>query len=232
VGHKTSTVIKLPSPLRSATRRSLIAVTFLVLSTATLGFAPTDRQPGSLPEVTRDEMIATAKRISGHEWVCKRQNLVAPCVKKYDSDWKEDQRVKGVPYDWGGGDTPEVFDSKLKQGQAAGSHSRHGVTGCTAGIDCSGFVTTCWGFRGHPYSTSNLRKIAGRSKANWFTDMKPGDAFNKPGSHVVLFAGYHENGTPYIYEASGALGRVVYRNVSWSYLKGYWAAQYLGLRED
>jgi hypothetical protein len=201
-----------------------------LLGTAPLS-APSGTVPSPLPEVTREEMIATAKRFSEHGWVCSRRNLSASCVSKYDSDWKENQQVKGIAYDWGGGDTPESFDRKLKEGQAAGSHSRHGISSCTAGIDCSGFVTACWGFRGHPYSTATLRKIAGRSRANWYTDMKPGDAFNKPGSHVVLFARYHENGTPYIYEASGRAGRVVYRNVDWSYLRGYWAAQYLGLHD-
>ena len=212
--------------------RTILTAMIGLVAVPVPAFAPTNPSGSELPEITRDEIIATAKRISEHEWVCRRQNLAAPCARNYSSDWKENQRVKGVAYDWGGGDPPEQFDTKLRNGQAAGSHSRNGVTACTAGIDCSGFVTTCWGFRGHPYTTSNLRKVAGRLKANWFTDLKPGDAFNKPGSHVVLFAGYKENGTPYIYEASGAAGRVVYRNVDWSYLKGYWAAQYLGLRES
>src|SRR5256885_2090457 len=80
-----------------------------------------------------------------------------------------------------------------------------GVLSCAAGIDCSGFVTLCWGLpAGHAYSTSNLRIIAGKPKYNWFTDMKPGDVLNKAGSHVVIFTGYNSDGTINVCEASGS----------------------------
>jgi hypothetical protein len=91
-------------------------------------------------------------------------------------------------------------------------------------MDCSGFVTYAWGWhsRTHNFSTSSLGSMATRYQCNVFTDLKPGDALDKPGSHIVLFAGYRTDGGPIIYEASGAAGRVI-RNehVSWSRLNGY-----------
>lgn len=48
---------------------------------------------------------------------------------------------------------------------------------------------------GHSHSTNNLCEIAAEPKCNWFTGMKPGDVVNRGGSPVVLFTGYHPDGT-------------------------------------
>jgi hypothetical protein len=107
------------------------------------------------------------------------------------------------------------------------------VLSCTAGIDCSGFVSYCWGIplSSHIYGTSNLRDVGGKLKSNWVTDLKPGDALNKPGSHVVLFTGYNPDGTINICEASGSAARVVCHKSTWARFKGYVALQYKGLDE-
>ena len=185
-----------------------------------------------LPRATRDEIVARAHKLAGHTWVCGSNNIHASCSSRYQSDWTPGQRVTGIPYRWGGIDGPEQFDQKLAKGLAAGSHSRYGVLSCAAGIDCSGFVTLCWGFTpqsGHAYSTSNLRQIAGKPKYNWFTDMKKGDVLNKAGSHVVLFIGYNSDGTINVCEASGSKSRVVCSRTTWSRLKGYIPLQYKGV---
>jgi hypothetical protein len=186
-----------------------------------------------LPITTRAAIVARAKMLANHSWVCAASNLHASCSRRYVSDWKAGERVTGIPYRWGGIDDLEGFDRKLAQGQAAGAHSRYGVLGCAAGIDCSGFVTFCWGLppSGHAYSTSNLRTIGGKPKYNWFADMKPGDALNRPGSHVVLFTGYNPNGTINVCEASGSKARVVCHATTWSRFKGYIPLQYKGLDE-
>jgi hypothetical protein len=184
-----------------------------------------------LPTTTRAAIVARAETLANHTWVCRVPNLRASCSRRYLSDWKADEHVTGIPYRWGGTDGPAEFDRKLGQGQAAGAHSRYGVLGCAAGIDCSGFVSYCWGLSstGHAYSTSNLRVIAGKPKYNWFTDMKPGDALNKPGSHVVLFTGYNRDGTINVCEASGSKARVVCHRTTWSRFKGYIPLQYKGI---
>jgi hypothetical protein len=193
-----------------------------------------DGQPSviaHLPPTTRAQIIARAKEIAGHVWQPSAVNLHASCSARYVSDWKAGQSVTGLPYNWGGADDVQNFDKKLARGLAAGAHSRYGVLSCTAGTDCSGFVTYCWGVSTgtHNYSTSNLRSIAAKPKYNWFNDMKPGDALNKAGSHVVLFTGYNTDGTFNICEASGRAARVVCHKTSWSLFKGYIPLQYKGL---
>ncbi len=188
--------------------------------------------PPELPERTRDEIIATARRLEQHQWICREPNRRAPCVTvaPYNCDFAANATVRGIAYDWGGMDGPEDFDRKLAQGKAAGSHQWHGVTSCTAGTDCSGFVSYCWFGTSPPrkYGTVNVvvDSLAIPLRGNWFTDMKPGDAFNKPGSHIVLFAGYHSDGRPIFYEASGGANKVIRKIWDWSGLQGYYAIEY------
>jgi hypothetical protein len=186
-----------------------------------------------LPSTTRAEIVARAEKLANHTWTCAASNLHASCSKQYVSDWKPGQSVKGLPYRWGGMDSPEEFDHKLASGLAAGSHSRFGVLKCAAGVDCSGFVSVCWGLSGseHMYGTSTLREIAGKPRYNWFEDMKPGDVLNKPGTHVVLFTGYNPDGTINVCEASASQARVVCRRATWSRFKGYVPLQYKGIDE-
>lgn len=194
--------------------------------------SPIHAQPeviARLPHTTRAEILARARKVANHTWTCGASNLRASCSSRYQSDWKAGQRVTGVPYCWGGTDGPEDFEKKLSKGLAAGAHSRYGVLKCTAGIDCSGYILLTWGLSGHAYSTSNLRIIAGKPKYNWFTDMKPGDVLNKPGSHVVLFTGYYPDGGIGVCEASGSQSRVVCHKTTWSRFKGYIPLQYKGI---
>jgi hypothetical protein len=186
-----------------------------------------------LPETTRAEVVERAKALASHIWIAGDANLKASCSKRYVSDWKVGQRITGLPYCWGGVDTVEIFDSKLGKGLAAGAHSRYGVLSCAAGIDCSGFVTRAWGLQlaGHTYSTSNLRLIAGKPRYNWFTDMKPGDALNKAGSHVVLFTGYNPDGSINVCEASGSAARVICHRTTWSRYTGYIPLVYKGIED-
>jgi hypothetical protein len=74
-----------------------------------------------------------------------------------------------------------------------------------------------------------LRDIGGKLKSNVFTDLKPGDALNKAGSHVVLFTGYNPDGTIGVCEASSSQARVVCRKSTWSRFKGYIPLQYKGI---
>ena len=187
----------------------------------------------NLPLTTRAEILARAKAFASHTWTCQAGNLHASCSRNYRSDWTAGQVITGVPYNWGGYDSPASFDRKLAKGAAAGSHSRNGVLSCSAGIDCSGFVSFCWGIplTSHLYGTTNMRLIGGKLKSNWRTDLRPGDALNKSGSHVVLFTGYNPDGTFNICEASGSAARVVCHGTTWSRFKGYIALEYKGLNE-
>jgi hypothetical protein len=79
--------------------------------------------------------------------------------------------------------------------------------------------------------TTTLRTIGGKPKDNWFTDLKPGDALVKPGSHVVLFAGYNPDGTINVYEASGSAARVIFHRTTWSRFTGYIPLRYKNIDE-
>jgi len=157
----------------------------------------------------------------------RQANRYAKCPQRftYVSDFPVNDTVVGVPYDWGGMDGPEAFDRRLGQGLAAGSHARHGITTCTTGVDCSGLLSMAWGST-KKYGTITIAEIGVTPRYNWYQDMKPGDALVKPGSHVVLFAGYADDGRPIVYEASGSHYRVVRRTWDWASLNGYYPLQY------
>jgi hypothetical protein len=193
-------------------------------------------EPNDMPRLTRDQIISYAKTMAEYKWTCREDNrhVDKRCEnqKPYECDWQAGDNVTGIAYDWGGCDNVEQFAGKLAEGKAAGSHSADGVTDCTAGTDCSGLVSLCWGQTKTKYGTTTIRTIAAKPKYNWFTEMKPGDALVKPGSHIVLFASYDTSGNPVVYEASGPKHRVVYRMVSWDYLNGYFALEYKGVAHE
>jgi hypothetical protein len=191
-------------------------------------------QPSKLPRLTRTQMLSIARRIAEYEWVCQEKNQRPTCQQgdTYECPWKAGEKVVGIAYDWGGWDTVDLFAQKLSDGKAAGSHKKNGVTDCTAGTDCSGFVSRCWGQEKSRFSTRDMRTISAKPKYNWFAEMKPGDAMVKPGSHIVLFDGYDEATNPIIFEASGGAHRVVHRKVSWKYLEGYFPLVYNGIIEE
>ena len=81
----------------------------------------------------------------------------------------------------------------------------------------------CWGLRGsHAYTTATLHQIADRLDGNTAAQLRPGDVLNRPGKHVMLFAGLQPDGRPLLYEAAGAPAREVSRDdLSWSRLRAY-----------
>lgn len=100
--------------------------------------------------------------------------------------WKINQRNVGVPYGWGNASTLEEFDKGIKEGKFAGNvpedKSRYGSY-CSVGVDCSGLLTVCWDLP---------KKIATRDIPNIaeiieIEEIKQGDVFAIPGSHVMFF---------------------------------------------
>ena len=179
-------------------------------------------------------MLARADEFAKHTWVCGASNQKVSCARAaYKSSFLPNQNVQGVPYRWGGIDGPEELAPKLKSGYAAGSHSWHGVLTCAAGVDCSGFVSQVWGHRGkHTYSTQNLTDIAAPIPGDAISNLKPGDALNRPGSHVVLFAGRQPDGRPIVYEAAGASSRVIRNERStWARFQKYQAIRFGNVSE-
>jgi hypothetical protein len=79
------------------------------------------------------------------------------------------------------------------------------------GVDCSAFVSAAWGLATH-FTTAAIPAIANRI-ANP-SDLRPGDALDKPGSHVMLFLRFTADRKAEVMESStgGCNGRVC-RNI-------------------
>ncbi|GMV40772.1 MAG: hypothetical protein AMXMBFR64_24880 [Myxococcales bacterium] len=177
--------------------------------------------------ITRGEIMARAKAYADETWTCTAANTKASCTTGYTSDYGPGT-YKGLPYDWGGYVELDQFHAQLAAGQGAGSHSWHGVLSCTTGVDCSGYVSKCW--KGPHKSTSTMHTVAYEITKEL---LAPGDAWNDPGSHIVLWAGTAGNGAPLFYEASGSAKKVRYNTgASWSYLVGYKPVRYQYVEDD
>ena len=148
----------------------------------------------------------------------------------------------GMPYKWGGFDTPEEFLNRLgnespvyagdyaSEAKVAGGDDA--VSRYAAGIDCSGLVSRCWRLS-RPYST---RELAGLCDAvSDFSKLKAGDIALKPGAHVILFDSWanNEHSAFYAIEAGGVPHWKCYRYlISLDTLKklGYTPYRYKNIR--
>ncbi len=122
--------------------------------------------------------------------------------------WKPDAANTGMPYKWGGFDTPREYLKRLRDDAfvAAGDYASEekvrlnddAVSRYAAGIDCSGFVSRCWRL-GRPYSTRELAALC-RPLAS-VKDMRPGDIMLRAGVHVIMFLGWHDAEKKYFHAA-------------------------------
>jgi hypothetical protein len=125
---------------------------------------------------------------------------------------KVNQEVRGVPYCWGCHGSLANFRQRIESGTLAGNVcTRSAPRPDVAGVDCSAFVSAAWGLSVH-YTTAAIPAIAAPVANPW--DLKPGDALNKPGSHVMLFLRFTPDRKAEVMESStgGCNGRVC-RNV-------------------
>ncbi|MGE9266514.1 MAG: hypothetical protein ACQKBY_00335 [Verrucomicrobiales bacterium] len=106
--------------------------------------------------------------------------------------WRVGEANRGMPYKWGGFDTPESFLLKIKHGHPAGDRYsaakreqlEKAVSREAAGIDCSGFISRCWNLSRH-YSTRELPGLCRPLES--FAELKAGDLLNKHNDHALLF---------------------------------------------
>ena len=147
---------------------------------------------------TRERALDISAEFATHEWRMTAANESASCSDDYQSDFTAGTWV-GIPYDWGGWLTTDEYDQAMLDGDGAGSHSWHGVLWCTAGVDCSGFVSQAWETN-QKYGTSTIHQI---SEEIPVSDLRRADALNKSGSHIVLFAHQSNAGIPIHYETNG-----------------------------
>lgn len=180
-----------------------------VIQEASRGDLPEDdiRSAAPPPPTTRDAIMTRANAYMTVNWTMKPENFSRSgvenaCVKQAGKHWLRPHRFQQdsigrtfgpMPYHWGGGDTPEAFRSKIGAGALAGSvctcrdpEYNLCVVSYAAGVDCSGFVSRSWGIP--KLGTLALDRVA-RPVAD-LTQLRPGDALNKAGSHVRLFLGF------------------------------------------
>ena len=142
--------------------------------------------------------------------------------------------ARGVPYCWGCSGSLAQFASRIERGSLAGNVcTKDDPRRDVAGVDCSSFVSATWGLSTH-FTTAAIPSIAAPIDDPW--SMRPGDVFNKPNSHVMLFLGYTPDRKVQVIEAAtgGCNGRDC-RNVYalGSLLgRGYVPRRFRGLEAD
>lgn len=153
--------------------------------------------------------------------------------------WEPNTMAKGMPYQWGGFDTPREFLASIERGEYAGDISTaekrrlgdDGTSKQACGIDCSGFVSRCWRLS-RPYSTQQLHEICDRLES--WDDLKPGDILLND-RHVVLFAKNADSrSSVLVYEAGPfPYWRVNAAEIRTAYLKdrGYHPWRYRNIRD-
>jgi hypothetical protein len=170
----------------------------------------------------RQQAIETAFAFEGLQWKLTPANYgddadrICTGFNRTRRPWylqgKVNQEVRGVPYCWGCHGSLTNFRQRIEAGTMAGNVcTRNEPRSDVAGVDCSAFVSATWGLSIH-YTTAAIPAIAKALDNPW--DMKPGDALNKPGAHVMLFLRFTPDRKAEVMEAStgGCNGRVC-RNV-------------------
>jgi hypothetical protein len=147
---------------------------------------------------------------------------------------KLNQEVRGIPYCWGCMGSLGKIRTLINGGVMAGNVcTRNTPRRDVAGVDCSAFVSATWGLSTH-FTTIAIPSITTPLSNAW--DLRPGDALNKPGSHVMLFVRFTPDRKAEVIEAAtgGCNGRVC-RNVyplSALLARGYTPVRYRALAGD
>lgn len=157
--------------------------------------------------ITRQEVIDHAERYVNYgPWQVQSSHA----NRKYNN-LRAGQRRQGVSYNWGGLDSVDEFDRKIRLGVLAGNlHSKKGIHRNFAGIDCSAFVSKVWNI-GH-HTTRDIETKATHISRH---ALKAGDALNKAGKHVRLFHKFAANGQIRVYESASSTGGMVHRVIAW-----------------
>lgn len=153
--------------------------------------------------ITRSEILQRADAIYRHNWQLQPENYQKPgqpsqCRPDRDRKWlrpgnlngRQGQLIQSIPYKWGGYFRRlSTFNRHLQNGKLAGdicTCRSASLNWClvynATGLDCSGFVSSVWNIDYH--TTASMHKVS--AGIRWH-DLKPGDALNKPRSHIMLF---------------------------------------------
>ena len=169
-----------------------------------------NRIPGPSVRVTRDQAITIARTYQQLRWTPTERNLMhrkdpngilvhtpdEGLIKHGHKNgwWKAGEVMRGMPYQWGGFDTPLEFLNSIAEGEAAGdiatSQKRHldddGTSAYACGIDCSGFISRCWRLK-RQYSTDEFHLICDPLPSA--QELKAGDIMLND-RHVLMFSNW------------------------------------------
>ena len=189
------------------------------------------------PEVAGDRQYALrlGEEYVQHTYTCTNANLAPANVRAADGDtvrtpsWLIAGTNARVAYKWGGFNTIAQFNDGMKTGKFAGDIHTAGVSSSSVGVDCSGFVSRCWGLTYHS-STADMPNIT-TQYASW-DNLKPGDAIHKVG-HVRLFVEKMPNGSLRVVESSGRDWSTSYWSYAPSDLNGVYTPRwYTGMANE
>lgn len=224
------------------------------LSALLLASCQSRPQPVQKPSVTRQQALATAESYRTHHWLPAPQNVLhGPDARgiwvdtpdsSYHAEipgwWQPGVQAEGIPYQWGGFSTLAEFDAGVRSGRAAGdvytqakrNALDEAVSSHAVGIDCSGFISRCWGLE-RSYSTRELPSLC--DSIPW-RQLQPGDVLNTHNAHCLLFAGWADAGREELiaYETGcPPTWKVLRHNINAQWLKslGYKAYRYRGMAD-
>lgn len=177
--------------------------------------------PGPAASVTRAEAIAIAEAYAKMTWLPRQENVFHGTDKsgvRVDTPdttlatqhgwWSPGKTAVGMPYMWGGFDTPASFTAAIQRGSYAGDIQtpekrrllEAAVSQHAAGIDCSGFISRCLRLE-RSHSTRELPSLC--DPIPW-DDLRPGDLLNSHNRHVVMFVAWRSNRQKLlVFEAAG-----------------------------
>lgn len=198
----------------------------------------------------RDEVISRASAYAEYEWIPSEKNVFhgkdregvmvnTPDIrflsKKWNCGWWQPGKInRGIPYNWGGNSDLPEFQKGISEGKFAGNVPElrtNGVSKSCLGVDCSGLVSNCWGLS-KKVSTRDFGAIT--EPLSDFSELKKGDLLLLPGSHVMIFVRFVENGFIQIIDATRETGRVMERRISLKVLSenGYRGYKPVRLKTD
>ncbi|MBE0476383.1 MAG: hypothetical protein IBX62_04705 [Coriobacteriia bacterium] len=165
----------------------------------------------------------------GDRWYCSSANYTRSCGDHRPAYITAPGKTySSVPYCWGGFDLPTTFNRAMKDGKDAGDVNTSGTSkrSCTAGVDCSGFVSRLWGL-GTKQSTTTLKNFSYPISR---TSMKCADLYLRPGSHAIAFRYFTSTKDSAVWESttSSSKDRVVAwtRTAKWLSDYGYETRRY------
>jgi hypothetical protein len=182
-------------------------------ASASTGAPPPDFAPS---DPARDRLLSRAEAFLNASWKTADANLntahadwsCRPPYSVASERWaqpiflrgiRKGVDVYGIPYLWGGKAGWQDFVARVQAGGIAGNVCTKTVAGKAvsvsgaAGIDCSGFISRVWelgGAKRVDLSTSAIASNKFSRPVKLLQNLQPGDALNKAGSHVRLFAGW------------------------------------------